>query len=40
MVLVNMIFMNLFIAVILEGFEEVKSKENRLFKDEARNNFR
>lgn len=39
LVLVNLIFMNLFIAVILEGYEENKASENRLFKVEARNLF-
>jgi hypothetical protein len=27
MILVNMIFMNLFIAIILEGYDECKAKE-------------
>jgi Ca2+-binding EF-hand superfamily protein len=39
LVIVNMIFMNLFIAVIIEGFDECKAKEERLFTQDTRDHF-
>ena len=37
---VNLIFLNLFIAIILQGFDDTNAKEQRLFKLETLEKFR
>ena len=39
-VVVMMIFLNLFIAIILEGFEETKDRNEKMFNSEVREQFR
>ena len=36
----NLIFLNLFIAIILQGFEDTQNKDNRLFNQQTLDNFR
>eukprot|EP00347_Sterkiella_histriomuscorum_P011811 403371009 len=38
--LVNLIFLNLFIAIILQGYEDTQQKESKLFNQECLDNFR
>ena len=37
---VNLIFLNLFIAIILQGFEDTQNKDNRLFNQQSLDHFR
>ena len=36
----NIIFLNLFIAIILEGYEETQEKDSRLFNQQTQDHFR
>ncbi|CDW82905.1 voltage-gated ion channel superfamily [Stylonychia lemnae] len=39
-IFVNLIFLNLFIAIILQGFDDTQSKESRMFNQETLDKFR
>ena len=40
MIVVSLIFLNLFIAIIIEGFDNIKEKSKVLFKEEDIESFR